>query len=133
MKQVFDSLRGNWVDATPEELVRQTWLQRMVQELGYPKGYLAVERELKTLAHLQNHQGPLPSRRIDILCFRKLKPLLLIECKKRLSQEAMDQVLAYNQFVQAPYVAIVDRSQIRFRFADREVDYLPMYDELITL
>lgn len=133
MKQVFDSLRGDWVDATPEELVRQSWLQRMLQELGYPKGYLAVERELKTLAHLQNYQGPLPSRRIDILCFTKLKPLLLIECKKRLSQEAMDQVLAYNQFVQAPYVAIVDRSQIRFRFADHEVDYLPMYDELIAL
>jgi hypothetical protein len=131
MKQVFDPLRRQWVDATPEELVRQSWLQRMIQELGYPKSFLAIERELKTLPHLKEYQDPLPNRRIDMICFLQMEPLLLIECKQRLSQEAMNQALAYNQFVKAPYVAVVDRNQIRFRFRDREVDYLPTYNELI--
>lgn len=129
MKQVFDQLRRQWVEATPEELIRQSWLQRMMQELGYPKEVLAVERELKSL--VRYHPEPLPNRRIDILCFTNFEPLLLIECKQQLSQEAMDQVVAYNQFVKAPYVAIVDRNQILLHLKDRQIDYLPRYDELV--
>ncbi len=132
MKEVYDPIRRRWVAATPEEIVRQRWLYRMVHELHFPKQLVVVERELKMLPHLQNHSD-LPARRIDILSFEKnLKPLLLIECKELLlSEEAIQQALAYNTFVGAQFVAIVNESQIRLRGATFEIDRLPSYKELL--
>ena len=133
MKQVYDTIRRQWVAATPEELVRQSWLEKMVQELGFPKQLLAVEKELKTLPHLQHYPHPLPSRRIDILSFvNEMSPLLLIECKDEpLSQDAMDQALAYNTFVKATYVAIVNQTHIHLKGPYGELDRLPSFSELV--
>lgn len=135
MREVFDPLRMSWVRATPEEVVRQTWIHRMVEELDYPKELLAVEKELKALPHLESEVS-LPLRRIDLLSFMKsadgIKPLLLVECKEsELTQEAMDQAISYNHYVKAPFVAIVNASQIRFRSNATEMSWLPSYHELI--
>lgn len=138
MKKVFDIIRQVWVAATPEEIVRQTWVQRMIETLKFPKELLAVEKQLKTLPHLAKDPNPLPERRIDLLCFMKcadtLKPLLLMECKETLTQETLDQALAYNHYVKAPYVAIASASQIRFRYALSchlcEIPSLPSFPEL---
>ncbi len=140
MKQVFDPLRNEWVAATPEEVVRQTWIQRMIGELKFPKELLAVEKELKALPHLMEDKSLLPNRRIDLLSFMKkgdtVSPLVLIECKEgALSQEALDQALGYNHYVKAPYVAIVNHSEVRFRYQlscrSCEISRLPSYLELI--
>jgi hypothetical protein len=140
MREVFDIVRQVWVAATPEEVARQTWIQRMTSDLGFPRALLAVEKELKTLPHLAGEKHALPSRRIDLLSFMKrqetVSPLLLIECKEaELTQEALDQVTAYNHYVRAPYVAIVNQFEIRFRYqlASRpcEISRLPTYLELI--
>ena len=140
MKQVYDNIRQQWVAATPEEIVRQRWIHRMVQELGFPKELLVIERELKMLPHLQTHPDPLPTRRVDLLSFGKglsnIFPLLLIECKdEALSQQALDQALAYNTFVQAYYVAIVNQDQIRLKYnltcSRCEIDHLPSFKDLM--
>ncbi len=140
MKQVYDSIREQWVAATPEEIVRQRWIQKMVQELQFPKELLVIERELKMLPHLQQHPQ-LPTRRVDLLSFgkgieRPVFPLLLIECKdESLSEQALDQAIAYNTFVQAYYVAIVNRDQIRLRYnlacSTCEIDRLPSFIDLM--
>jgi hypothetical protein len=140
MKQVYDNIRQQWVAATPEEIVRQQWIQKMVQQLGFPKELLVIERELKMLPHLQQYPYPLPTRRVDILSFGKgssdIFPLLLIECKdEALSQPALDQALAYNTFVQAFYVAIVNRDQIRLKYnlacSRCEINRLPSFKDLM--
>lgn len=140
MKQVFDLIRQTWVAATPEEVVRQTWIYRMIGELKFPKELLAVEKELKALPHLIEDKNSLPNRRIDLLSYMKtddkLKPLLLIECKEtELTQEALDQAIGYNHYVKAPYVAIVNGSGIRFRYQlsckKCEISRLPSYLELM--
>lgn len=136
MKQVYDKIRQQWVVATPEEIVRQKWLSYMCTELQFPKELLVIERELKMLPHLKD-QPQLPTRRVDILSYaRGITPLLLIECKAEpLSQEALDQVLAYNTFVQASYVAIVNATSIRLRYnlacKRCEIDRLPSFPELM--
>lgn len=140
MKQVYDNIRQQWVAATPEEIVRQGWIQKMVRELGFPKELLVIERELKMLPHLKEHPHPLPNRRVDLLCFGKgaadIFPLLLIECKDEpLSQQALDQALAYNTFVQAYYVAIVNQDQIRLKYnltcSRCEIGHLPSFKDLM--
>ena len=140
MKQVYDNIRQQWVAATPEEIVRQRWIHKMVGELGFPKELLVIERELKMLPHLKQHPHRLPTRRVDVLSFGKgssdIFPLLLIECKdETLSQQALDQALAYNTFVQAYYVAIVNQDQIRLKYnlacQKCEIDRLPSYKDLM--
>ena len=85
----------------PEERVRQSLLQHLVQQLGYPKSYISVEKALDG-----------PNRRYDVLvygkCHGELKPLLLIECKaEHVTEEAVQQALGYNHEIDAPFVAAV--------------------------
>src|SRR5690242_1968972 len=115
-KLVFDEIRSLWVKATPEELVRQRWIRRMVDELGFPKELIVVEKGIQELPHLAFRKAP--ERRLDILCYGKgedsLFPLLLIECKEgKLSESAINQVLGYNHFVEAPFVAVVSDNEVR--------------------
>lgn len=133
MREVFDDIRSCWVSATSEEIIRQLWLRKMVLELGYPKELIAVEKELKSFPHLFHES--VPDRRLDILCYHKneiLSPLLLIECKAiPLTSKALDQVLGYNTFIQAPVVAVVNERSIYLRYhlnSERyELSHLPSY------
>lgn len=107
----------------------------MIEELQFPKELLAVEKELKTLPHLERERF-LPSRRIDLLCFRKdqetFKPLLLMEFKESLlTHDAFDQMMAYNHYVAAPYVALVNGEEIRFRYHGGQLGSLPTFTQLI--
>ncbi len=116
---LFCSLRKVWVAALPEEKVRQTLISKMVVELGYPIGHLVLEKSLHQLPHLQN-QGFLPKRRADLIVFAKglhpqhlLYPLLLVECKAiPLNDKVLRQIVGYNQFVKAYFIAVVNQSQI---------------------
>lgn len=134
---LYDPFRGMWVSATPEEIVRQKLLQFMTIHLGFPKELLAVEKQLSELPHLKGISN-LPKRRADILCFAKdiqsgssMYPLLLIECKEgRLGKTAVDQVLGYNHFVRATYVAISGKNSIKLIYPQK-LDFLPKYSELL--
>lgn len=133
--KLFDPVRNCFVAATPEERVRQKWLQAMMITLGYPKELLAVEKELWHLPHLLSDPH-VPQRRADIICFAKgihpqhlLYPLLLIECKQEsLSAKALDQVLGYNYYVGAPFVAVVNGTHI---IMNQGLSTLPSYQELL--
>lgn len=113
-KQLFDPIRKKGIKFGKEEEVRQTLLIKMVRDLGYPKDLIAIEKELKELP------GPLalsaPKRRIDLVCFTKkgdsLVPLLLIECKRELfGKEPLAQVMGYNAYIKAPFIAVVGRKE----------------------
>lgn len=124
------------VVATPEEIVRQKILQLMTKKLGFPKELLAVEKQLRELPHLQNIDD-LPNRRADIICFARKKhtlfPLLLIECKEdKITPMAKSQVLGYNHYVQAFFVAIAGKNAIQLIYP-QELDFLPHYDEMLEV
>ena len=141
--QLFDEVRQLWVTATPEEYVRQRVLKKMVHTLQFPKELLVVEKELKTLPHLSAQSAP--HRRLDILCYAKnihphypLYPLLLIECKEEgVDDKAVEQLMGYNAYVQACFVAVAGRNEERFGYLDKDkMKYvfhagLPAYKDLI--
>jgi hypothetical protein len=106
----------------------------MVDELGYPKGLIAVEKEISTLA-LND-----PNRRIDILCYAMgkngLMPLLLIECKaEKLTPQAERQALGYNDAIGAPFVALAGPNEIKTLWREEKkvvsIPFLPRFDQLV--
>jgi hypothetical protein len=118
---LYDPVRSSWVKKRPEELIRQVWTQKLTIEFGFPLSLLAVEKELASLPHLQHmSKKNIPKRRIDILAFAKgihkehlLFPLLVIECKATaLDATSVNQVISYNMIAQAPFVAVVNESQV---------------------
>ncbi|MDX8431236.1 MAG: type I restriction enzyme HsdR N-terminal domain-containing protein [Candidatus Algichlamydia australiensis] len=95
--------------------MRQALLQLMKGQLGYPSAMLVVEKELSQLPHLQKNSASLPQRRIDLLVYRKsgenLLPLLLVECKaEHADRKAIEQLMGYNHYVGAPFVAVVSKT-----------------------
>ncbi|MFZ0564768.1 MAG: type I restriction enzyme HsdR N-terminal domain-containing protein [Chlamydiales bacterium] len=129
MSELFDPVRKKWVENTPEEIIRQQLIQKMIGELGYPISFLAVEKELSKLPHLQLvSKREMPKRRVDILVFSKeihsefsLFPLLMIECKVALlTPKFVQQVVGYNTFVGAPFIALANKQGVITGSFDKE-------------
>lgn len=100
-----------------EETIRRFWIKIMVEDLGFPRALIAVEKQLSKLPHIRHLPlNSIPNRRIDIVVFSKeneaLFPLLLIECKAvDLHPRFFNQALSYNQVVQAPFVALANQEK----------------------
>jgi hypothetical protein len=142
LNQLFDPVRLKKLALLPEEVVRQKLILQMTLNLGYPKGLIAVEKELESLPHLEGKKIPL--RRADLLVFAKnlhplypLYPLLIVECKKdRLSDGALRQALGYNYYVKAYFVAVAGKDEVRLAFQNQSgkqqvLDFLPSYAALV--
>jgi hypothetical protein len=119
--QLFCPIRKLWVASTPEEMVRQSLVHMMTADLGFPASSLALEKGLSQMPHVDIRNGPIPTRRADIVVFAKdihpeylFYPLLLIECKAvPLTEKVIRQVVGYNQFVKARYIAVANQTEIR--------------------
>jgi hypothetical protein len=100
---IFDSLRKKWLVLTPEEWVRQNFLQYLVQVMKYPLSLIAVEKEFRF--------GEM-NRRFDILIYNTdHQPWMMVECKApeiSLDQTVLDQVLRYNISIPVPYLVITN-------------------------
>lgn len=135
-ERLYDPIRELWVAATPEEKVRQALLLDMVQRLSYPKALLSVEVALATVG-----KGSPPARRLDIVSFGRrgasLAPLLIVECKESasLEEKAWQQVLGYNHFVGAPFLAVAHPEGVRIGYSSPQglcfLSGLPSYSQLL--
>lgn len=104
---IFDPLRKKWVRLTPEEWVRQNFLQYLIQEMQYPAALIAIEKEIQI--------GEL-KKRFDILVYKDDRPWLLIECKEMnvpISESVMQQLLRYQISVQADYLIVTNGNETR--------------------
>ena len=101
--QLFDPLRKKWVARTPEEWVRQQFLQLLMEQHQYPPSLIAVEKSIKL--------GSL-TKRFDILVYDKIhKPWMMVECKSSdvtLNESVLDQLLRYNISLPVPYLLITN-------------------------
>jgi hypothetical protein len=102
-EEIWDEVRRLWVSLTPEEWVRQNFIQFMVQVQKYPAPYIAVERKIQ-LGEVK--------KRFDILVYDKaVKPWLMVECKKTdvpLDKKVLKQILNYNIAIPVPYLIITN-------------------------
>ena len=99
---IFDVFRKQWIVLTPEEWVRQNFLQYLVDVKKYPASLIAVEREILV--------GDL-RRRFDIVVFKDAKPWMIVECKELkvpLSEAVLKQALNYNVSLQVKYLVVTN-------------------------
>jgi hypothetical protein len=140
--QLYCLVRKKWILETPEERVRQSLIRHMTQNLGYPKGSLALEITLSQMPHLR-HISPfqIPKRRADLVVLVPnfhphfvLYPLLLIECKAiPLTHKAIRQVIGYNQFLQAYLIGLANEKErwLSENNYQRVILDIPPYSQLL--
>jgi len=102
---IFDGFRKQWVQLTPEEWVRQNFLQYLVLDKKYPASLIAVEKEI-------NLNGL--KKRFDIVVYSKaMQPWLVVECKEMnvaLTATVLDQVMRYNLVLKTDYLVLTNGS-----------------------
>lgn len=100
---IYDSIRKKYVALTPEEWVRQHFINYLIVEKQYRPALIAVEKTIRF-----NDMN----RRFDIVCYyRDGTPCLIVECKAPdipLSDDVFNQVLQYNYTIAAPYIIITN-------------------------
>ncbi|MES1220952.1 MAG: type I restriction enzyme HsdR N-terminal domain-containing protein [Bacteroidota bacterium] len=100
---VFDDLRKKWLLLTPEEWVRQNFIQYLIQVKKYPATLIALEKEIQ-LGELK--------KRFDVLIYNKdHQPWMMIECKApeiKLDDAVLQQVLRYNISVPVEFMIITN-------------------------
>jgi hypothetical protein len=100
---IFDALRKRHVVLTPEEWVRQHFIQYLISHLKYPRSLIKVEGGL-----IFNSLH----KRSDIVVFdRTGNPWMIVECKApdlKLSERTLLQASTYNHTLKAKYVVVTN-------------------------
>lgn len=118
---IFDEVRKKWVVLTPEEWVRQNFLQYLIQVKKYPATLIAVEKGLQL--------GEL-NKRADIVLYNNTgTPIMIIECKEMnvtLEEKVLAQTLRYHISLPVDYLVITNGS---YTFAfEKKNDNFEMLD-----
>ena len=100
---IFDEVRKKFLVLTPEEWVRQHFVQFLIREKKYPRSLIKLEGGLK-LNSLQ--------KRSDILLFNSSgEKIVLVECKApsvKITQATFDQVARYNFIHRVSYLVVTN-------------------------
>ena len=120
---IFDEVRKRWVRLTPEEWVRQNFLQYLIQVKKYPATLIAVEKQIQ-LYDLK--------KRFDIVVYDKnSQPWMIVECKAmevRLGEAVISQVLSYNLSLRVQYVVYTNGSFCKaFAIGNNTMDELDAF------
>ncbi len=100
---IFDLLRKKWLLLTPEEWVRQNFVQYLIQVKKYPATLIALEKMI-ILGELK--------KRFDILVYDKEhRPWMMIECKApaiKLDEAVLQQLLRYHISIPTGFLVITN-------------------------
>jgi diaminopimelate epimerase len=131
-EMIFDPLRRKFVKLTPEEWVRQNFVQYLINEGKYPGGLIGIEvmfkfNELK--------------RRVDILVHdRTGQPVMIVECKSpdvKIDDKVFDQIVCYNMGFKVPYILVtngIDHYVCKVDHDNKKYEFLlviPLYQDLL--
>lgn len=98
---IWDSIRNKYVKLTPEEWVRQHFLEFFIQDRHFPKALLSVEQQLSVNGM---------KKRCDAVFYnRDGKPQIILEFKApniEINQKVFDQVAVYNSKMNVEYFIV---------------------------
>lgn len=115
--QVFDILRQKYVILTPEEWVRQHFINYLITCKGYPKALLANEVELKV--------GEKRMRCDSVLFGTDKLPRMIIEYKApdvQITESVFNQIMAYNTILGVETLVMSNGLQHVIMHLDRDQD-----------
>ena len=128
---IFDILRKKHLVLTPEEWVRQHFVNYIINNLAYPKALIKVE------GGLSYNQLP---KRTDIVVFdRAGHPWMIIECKApsvEINQSALQQASAYNASLRAKYLVVSNGIRHFYFETDwelsqvKQLEAMPVYSDI---
>lgn len=100
---IFDELRKKHLVLTPEEWVRQHFIQYLIVEKRFPRSLIQIEGGL----NLNDRQ-----KRTDIVIFNTSgERIMVIECKApaiKISQGVFDQAARYNSVHKAKWLVVTN-------------------------
>lgn len=132
-REIFDPVRKKYVRLTPEEWVRQNFVQYLIQNGNYPSGLIGIEVMFKfnTL-----------SRRVDILVHNRAgAPVMIVECKApevTIDDKVFDQIVCYNMNFKLPYLIVtngLDHFACKIDNINNTYEFLnviPLYEDLLV-
>lgn len=98
---IFDPVRRKYVALTPEEWVRQHFVNYLVTDKGYPKELLANEVPVKLNG---------TAKRCDTVAYNRfLAPLMIVEYKAptiEITSAVFDQIVRYNMVLHVRYLTV---------------------------
>ena len=130
---IWDRLRERWVALTPEEWVRQHFVEWLITDKGFPAALMGNEVSLT-----QNGI----SRRCDtVVGDRTGQPLVIVEYKApniNITQKVFDQIVRYNMVLKARYLMVsnglvhyccqIDYEKNSYKFLEE----IPSYESLVA-
>ena len=125
---IYDVIRKRYFILTPEELVRQAFINYLIHQLDYPRSLINVEKEVKLGSK---------SNRSDIqILTNEGRCFMLIECKSfkaKVNQTTFDQASKYSKSLEAQFLVVtngittlccsIDHSNKSVRFLENLPDY----------
>jgi hypothetical protein len=131
-EMILDPIRKKYVRLTPEEWVRQNFVQYLIQEGKYPPGLLGIE--------VMSPYNKL-KKRVDILVHnRSGAPVMIVECKSPdiiIDETVFDQIVSYNMGYRVPYIVVTNgivHYAFKIDFELNKFEYLlmiPLYEDLL--
>ncbi len=128
---VFDRLRKRYVALTPEEWVRQHFVEYLIEAKQFPAALMANEVSLT--------QNGIKRRCDTLVADREGKPLVIVEYKSpeiEITQQVFDQIVRYNMVLHARYLMVsngmthyccqIDYENNAYNFLSE----IPCYEEL---
>jgi hypothetical protein len=132
-EMILDPIRKKYVRLTPEEWVRQNFVQYLISEGKYPPGLIAIE----VMSQWNNLR-----KRVDILIHNRMgKPVMIVECKEpgeKIDDLVFDQIVCYNMGFRVPYIIVTNgmvHYACRADFEQNKYEFLlviPLYEDLLT-
>ncbi len=132
--EIFDQIRKKYVAYTPEEHVRQVFIDFIITEKQYPTGLISVENKVKNLYK---------KGRTDICIYNRAgEVLMIIECKApdvKLTDKTFEQASRYNISLKASWLVITNGKHHYCAFIDHDkhsarfVEEIPDYKTITSL
>jgi len=122
---IFDEVRLQWIILTPEEWIRQNFLQYLIRVKEYPKSLLSIEKII-SLGELK--------KRCDIVVYKNNLPWMIVECKEMntdLKVPILEQILRYNIGLPVKYLVLTNGNKtFAFELSENgliEINELPVF------
>lgn len=128
---IWDRLRDRWVALTPEEWVRQHFVEWLIADKGFPAALMGNEVSLT--------QNGIARRCDTVVADHTGSPLVIVEYKApsiQVTQKTFDQIVRYNMVLRARYLIVsnglthyccqIDYDNNTYRFLEQ----IPNYNDL---